>query len=480
MNKLNHKAANISKLLPEKILQFGGGNFLRGFVDWMVDIYNEKTGSELGILVVKPTERGNYQEWREQDGLFHVLTKGIKNGALVNEAHLVKCVSGIVHPYREWEAFLKTAENPGLRYIISNTTETGIRVSPDDKKSDTPPHEFPAKLTLWLYRRFRHFNGSQESGCVIIPTELLERNGELLRDCILQNSDNWGLEADFKKWIQDANIFCNTLVDRIIPGIGENAMQEAWQRLGFQDKMMTQGEPYHLWAIEAPQSVRTELPLDKAGLNIVYTDDLTPYRVSKVRILNGAHTAMVPVGYLYGIETVRETLEDEVMGRFVREVIFDEIIQTLDLPGMDVQQFASDVLDRFRNPFIKHKLLSISLNSVSKFKVRVLPSLLTYREQRGVLPKHLVLSLAALIRFYKGGEIPLNDEPWVVDFFKKAWAECDGSAESLNTLVEQVLTWEQAWETDLSTVPDLAEMITAYLLKIEQDGMPETVKSILP
>ncbi len=476
MKKLNRTTANIPPALPTRILQFGGGNFLRGFVDWMVDVYNEKTGSELGILVVKPTERGDYEEWRQQDGLFHVLTKGIRNGQLVDEAHLVKCVSSIIHPYREWEAFLKTAENPGLRYVISNTTETGIRVSSDDKKTDMPPNEFPAKLTLWLHRRFRHFNGSRESGCVVIPTELLERNGELLRDCILQNADNWGLEEDFKKWIHDANIFCNTLVDRIIPGLGENAMQEAWQQLGYQDEMITQGEPYHLWAIEAPQSVRTELPLDKVGLNIVYTDDLTPYRISKVRILNGAHTAMVPVGYLYGIETVRETVEDEVMGRFVREVNFDEIIPTLDLPGMDVQQFANDVLDRFRNPFIKHKLLSISLNSVSKFKVRVLPSLLTYREQRGVLPKHLVLSLAALIRFYKGGEIPLNDEPWLVDFFKKAWAECDDSEAGIAVLVEKVLQWEQAWETDLSTVPGLKDSLVKHLISIEKNGMVKTVQ----
>ncbi|MEZ4884012.1 MAG: tagaturonate reductase [Chitinophagales bacterium] len=483
MQVLNKLTANIPHQYPEKILQFGGGNFLRGFVDWMVDIYNEKTGSNIGILVVKPTERGDYETWREQDGLFYVLTKGIKNGQLVDEKHLVKCVTRIIHPYKKWNTFLKSSENPDLRYIISNTTETGIRVSDIDQPTDTPPHEFPAKLTRWLYHRYKHFEGSEQSGCIIIPTELLEENGILLRDCILQYADNWQLGADFKKWINTANIFCNTLVDRIIPGVGKNGMETAWQQVGFQDEMITQGEPYHFWGIEAPQSVQEELPLDKIGLNIVFTNDLTPFRTSKVRILNGAHTAMVPVSYLYGIETVRETVEDEVMGVFVQKVIFDEIIPTLHLPEMDVQQFANDVLDRFKNPFIKHRLISISLNSVSKFKVRVLPSLLAYREAKGILPKHIVLSFAALIRFYKGEfdgkNIPLNDENWTTDFFENVWNEYDGTEKGMSNLVKKVLQWEKAWEMDLSDVPELHDLLLQYLLKIEGEGMQETVKSIL-
>lgn len=483
MKKLNRTTASVAKPHPEKILQFGGGNFLRGFVDWMVDIYNEKTQADLGVLVVKPTERGDYGEWREQDGLFHVLTKGIKNGQLVDESHLVKCISRIVHPYKNWDAFLASAENPDMRFVISNTTETGIRFSEKDQMTDTPPREFPAKLTRWLHHRFNYFNGEKNKGCIIIPTELLIDNGILLKEIILQYADLWGLGNDFKNWINGANIFCNTLVDRIIPGIGKEAMENAWQQIGFQDEMMTQGEPYHLWAIEAPQSVRQELPLDKIGLNIIYTDDLTPYRTSKVRILNGAHTAMVPVGYLYGIETVRETVEHEVMGKFVQQVIFDEIIPTLDLPGMDVQQFADDVLDRFKNPFIRHQLISISLNSISKFKVRVLPSLLALQKIKGELPKNTVLSFASLILFYKGEfngkNIPLNDEKWATDFFEDIWKKYDGTENGAGELIKKVLQWEEAWGADLSTISGLHDLLVDYLIKIKKEGMQKMVADLV-
>lgn len=483
MDKLDRLTANVSKIHPEKILQFGGGNFLRGFVDWMVDVYNEKTCAGLGILVVKPTEQGDYEAWRAQGGLFHVLTEGIKNGKLVDESRLVKCVSRIVHAYEEWAAFLKSAENPAMRYIISNTTETGIRFSENDKITDTPPHEFPAKLTLWLHHRYQHFGGSMEAGCVLFPTELLALNGSLLRDCILQYADHWGLATDFKKWISAANIFCNTLVDRIIPGVGKNEMEAAWQRLGFQDEMVTQGEPYHLWAIEAPQSVREELPLDKIGLNIIYTDDLTPYRTSKVRILNGAHTVMVSVAYLYGLETVRETVEHEVLGRYVHEIIFNEILPTLDLPDMDVELFANNVLDRYRNPYIHHKLLSISLNSISKFKVRILPSLFAFQQKKDFLPKYIVLSFAAIIRFYKGEynglKIPLNDEPYIIEFFKKIWEEHDGSAAGISHLIQKILQWEKAWGMDLSGMPGLHGLLVEYVTEIETAGMQATLKSCI-
>ena len=469
MKALNRKTAEVSNIFPERVLQFGGGNFLRGFVDWIIDIYNEKTEANLGVLVVKPTERGDYQKWRAQDGLFHVLTKGIKNGQLVDEKHLVKSISRIVHPYKEWKAFLQSAENREIRFVISNTTENGIRVSQNDRQDDQPPKEFPAKLTQWLYHRFQFFKGADSAGCIIIPTELLVDNGELLKGCIFQVADNWELPQEFKKWIEKYNIFCNTLVDRIIPGVAAEFLQDALQQVGFQDDMITQGEPYHLWVIEAPQSVRDELPLDKVGLNVVYTDDLTPFRVTKVRILNGAHTVMVPVGYLYGLETVRESVEHDVMGRFMQQVIFDEIIPTLDMPENELQIFANDVLDRFKNPFIKHHLISIALNSVSKFKARVLPTLLEFEKRNTSLPKGIVLSFAALIRFYKGvfndQKIPLNDDPTNIAFFQNLWEECDGSEAAIAALVEAVLKWEKAWGQDLSEISGLKEMISEISVK---------------
>ena len=247
--------------------------------------------------------------------------------------------------------------------------------------------------------------------------------------------------------------------------------------------MITQGEPYHLWAIEAPADVRAELPLDTIGLNVVYTDDLTPFRMSKVRVLNGAHTAMVPVGYLYGLETVKESVEHEIVGKFIQQVIFDEIIPTLDLPDKELQQFANDVLDRFRNPFIKHQLISISLNSVSKFKARILPTLLGFEKQTQSLPKAIVLSLAALIRFYKGvangKPIPLNDDPSAIDFFQKLWKTYDGSESALSALVEEVLKWEKAWGMDLTQLPGLKELTTNFLSKIEKDGMQKTLENVV-
>ncbi|WP_367389130.1 tagaturonate reductase [Lewinella sp. LCG006] len=482
MMKLNRTTAKVNPAPPARILQFGGGNFLRGFADWIIDVYNEKSADPMGVLVVKPTKRGDYQAWREQDGLYHVLTKGIRDGELMDEKHLVKCVGDIIHPYHNWEAFLSSAENKDLRFILSNTTETGIRFSAADQWKDEPPAEFPAKLTRWLYHRYQHFKGDPGMGCVLIPTELLVDNGAELKATILQYVDAWNLDAGFKTWLEEANTFCNTLVDRIVPGVGKEEMAAALAQVSFEDEMITQGEPYHFWGIEAPLAVREEWPLDKIGLNIIYTDDLTPYRTSKVRILNGAHTAMVPVGYLYGLTTVRETVEHPIMGAFVEKVIFDEIMPTLDMKEEELKKFATAVLDRFKNPFIHHQLISIALNSVSKFKTRLLPSLLEYSQRKGDLPEGIVLSLAALIRFYKGvydgKTIPVNDEAWATSFLAAAWDENDGSAEGTATLVRKVLSWEEAWGEDLSTVPGLQNMLTTYLSEMDQGGIAQIVKRI--
>ncbi|MEZ4939232.1 MAG: tagaturonate reductase [Saprospiraceae bacterium] len=479
MQLLNRQNANIPAAYPERILQFGGGNFLRGFADWMVDVLNNKTGAQLGIVVVKPTERGDYDEWRHQDGLFHVRTKGVRNGALVSETHLVKSISRIIHPYREWDTFLQSAENPELRFVISNTTETGLRVHPEDRRDDSPPGEFPAKLTLWLYRRFTHFKGDPGAGCVHIPCELLVRNGELLRDCILENAANWQLGADFETWISQHNIFCNTLVDRIIPGVPDESLEATWQELGFRDTMVTEAEPYHLWAIEAPESVRQALPFDKAGLQVVYTDDLEPFRIRKVRILNGAHTCMMPLGYLYGIETVREAVEHPLLGKYIRQLITEEILPTLGLPEDASVQFAADVLDRFRNPFLHHQLISIALNSVSKFKARLVPTLLGYVERYNTLPERVVLALAALVRFYKGDwngvKIPLNDEALVQAFFEKIWAEFQQADPQYSALAGKVLRHAEFWGQDLSLVPGLTARLAFYLEKLHTHQPMEAV-----
>ena len=476
LNRNNYK----EEVLPVKVLQFGGGNFLRGFVDWIIDEYNEKNNADLGVLVVKPTQRGNYNDWKNQDGLFHMLTRGIRDGQLVDESRLISCVSDIIHSYGEWEMYLESAKNPCIRYIISNTTESGIRTSKEDQYSDAPPSEFPAKLCIWLHKRFQFFKGSKESACVIIPTELLEDNGVLLKNALLQYADWWDLEEDFKNWIATENIFCNTLVDRIIPGVSNDAMAEVWEELECKDTEVTQGEPYHFWAIEAPKSVREELPLDKIGLNVIYTDDLTPYREIKVRILNGAHTAMVPVSYLYGLETVKETVEHEVLGKFVHQVIYGEIIPTLDLDDATLQKFASDVLDRFKNPFIKHLLISISLNSISKVKTRLLPSILEYQNRNGNLPEGLTTSFAATIAFYKGENngtnIPLNDDPQVLAFFKQIWADFEAGNIDLQKLISEILRNQSLWNQDLNVVPGLNTTLETKLSILLKEGVGNLLK----
>ncbi len=483
MKSLNRTTADIPAPYPEKVLQFGGGNFLRAFADWMLDVFNEKTNAELGVLLVTPIGRDNYSNWQKQEGLYHVLSRGIQDGKIVDEHHLVKSISRILHLYPRWNDFLKTAENPDIRFIISNTTEAGIRFSAEDKMTDTPPAEFPAKLTLWLYRRFQYFQGSPDAGCILIPVELILKNGEALRSCILQNADHWGLEEAYKEWIKDSNIFCNTLVDRIVPGIGGESLAEEMEKIGYADTMMTQGEAFHFWVIEGPSQVEEELPLNKVGLNVIFTDDLTPYRTRKVRILNGAHTSMVPVGYLYGIETVREMVEHEVAGRFVYQAVFKEIVPTLDLPEDELQQFAHDVIDRFKNPFIRHQLISIALNSISKFETRVLPTILEYKKRKGVLPPCLVFSMAALIHFYKGSygdkDIPLNDDEQAIAFLKGLWDQCEGSEKAFSELAEQVLKWEYAWKSDLSQIAGFRQMLTEHLVKIEQKGMQAALESLL-
>ncbi|MCP9236124.1 tagaturonate reductase [Lewinella sp. JB7] len=478
MQTLNRTTAGVASPPPERVLQFGGGNFLRGFAGWILDVYNQQSERPLGVVVANNSDREIYRRWREQEGLYHVLTKGIRNGELVDRYDLITNVSRVLSLDRDWASFLRTAENPDMRYVLSNTTEAGIRFSAEDAGDDAPPAEFPAKLTRWLHRRFDHFGGASERGCVILPMELLVDNGRVLREKVLRYADHWKLGHAFSRWVNEACIFCNTLVDRIVPGVGKQEEAAALATVGFDDAAITQGEPYHLLAVDAPPSVREELPLDRLGLNIVYTDDLTPYRRSKVSVLNGTHTAMVPVGYLCGRETVRETLEDELTGNFVRAVVFEEILPTLDLPGVDLEQFARDVLDRFRNPFIHHRLLSISLNSVTKFRERVLPTMLAYHDRRGEWPPRLVLSLAALIRFYRGdfrdGTIPLKDDHWAIEFMQSAWSE----SEDADALARRVLGWERAWGRDLTAHDGLHQVLSDTLHRIEAVGVPGAVRHL--
>jgi tagaturonate reductase len=465
LKKLNRASANLPPAPPTRILQFGEGNFLRAFVDWMVDILNEKTHFNAGVEVIQPIGKGMCQALNDQDGLYHVILKGLRDGREVSESRLISCLSKCINPYDDFQGFLKTAENPALRFVISNTTEAGIQFNAADRRPGVLAESFPGKVTQLLWHRYRFFHGDDKFGLIFLPCELIEKNGDILKSTILQFAELWELPNEFLEWINHANSFCNTLVDRIVPGFPKESIDEIHTSIGYHDDLVVQAEPFHLWVIDAPAFVQREFPMDSAGLNVKFVNDITPYRTRKVRILNGAHTSLVPVAYLAGFRTVMESVNDQATGDFIRKAIFDEIVPTLDLPKDELEQFAHDVIERFQNPSIRHELISIALNSISKFKVRVLPSILEYHKLKGRLPENLVFALAALLRFYKGElgreQIPLNDTAEVLDFFRDAWKH-----QQNGNLVNEVLANASFWGQDLSQINGLAARVERDLEKL--------------
>lgn len=468
MKTLNRTNANISTTRPVKIIQFGTGNFLRGFVDWAIDILNEKTDFNGDIQIVQPHGKTPADALNAQEGLFHVITRGFQSGQVVEEERLITSVRAAINPFLEYSKFLELADNPDLRFMISNTTEAGIYFDPDDSHENEAPASFPGKLTALLFRRFSSFQGDPSKGLIHLPCELIEQNGQKLKETILQYSDLWQLGLEFKNWINQHHTFCNTLVDRIVPGFPQENSHEIEEKIGYTDALMVMTEPFHLWVIEAEASLEKEFPINKLGLDIHFAEDLAPYRTRKVRILNGAHTAIVPLAYLHGLRTVREAVEDPKIGNFLSEAIYKEIIPTLDLSQEELEQFARDVMDRFKNPFIRHQLKDIALNSVSKFQVRVLPSLLEYHRRKSELPENLILSFAALLVFYKGtykGEqLPVRDTEEVMNFFSKVWKNT-----ATDALVQEVLANTALWHQDLNKIEGLADKLNEKVTKLLEE-----------
>ncbi|MCG2460498.1 tagaturonate reductase [Flavobacteriaceae bacterium F89] len=482
MHILNRTTQNIPAQLPIKVMQFGGGNFLRAFVDWMIQILNEETDFNGGVAVIKPTERGDYNELKTQDGLFTVILDGVKKGQLIAEKKLVSVVQKVVNPYTEWDAYLKLAEREELKFIVSNTTEAGIRFNPDDKFTGTPPTEFPAKLTKWLHHRYLFFGGNPSKGCILLPCELIENNGHTLKETVLKYADHWNLNPDFKAWIASANHFCGTLVDRIVSGYPQDRAEEIELELGYGDKLLVAGEYYHSWVIQGSQEIQKKLPFAQTDLNVQFVEDLVPYRKMKVRILNGAHTAMVPVGYLGGLRLVRDVMQEEITFSFVENLLTGEVIKTLDFPVEIKRKFVQEVMDRYRNPLIDHQLISISLNGTSKFVTRLLPALKGYRALTGTLPARIVFSLAALILFYKGEfngeEIELKDNKQVLDFFQDHWRRVIDGNLTIEELAQSILANKLIWGENLNNFPGMTEMVSHYIAEIEANGVMATLRTI--
>ena len=409
---------------PERVIQFGEGGFLRGFVDWMLNRINKKSDFNGSVVVVQPIETGMCDTLTAQNCVYTHLIRGAEGV----EADVIDVISRCVKPYEDFEEYLRLAQNPDFRFIVSNTTESGIVFSDEDKITDEPPKTFPAKLTLLLKKRYELGLG----GFIFLPCELIDRNGDNLKACVLKYADLWELGDGFKRWIENENVFTNTLVDRINTGYPKGEDLD----LGYEDKMLNTSEFFHLWVIETDYDLERELPFSSADLNVIVTrDKLEMYRTRKVRILNGAHTSLVPYALLSGFDTVKSCIDDELMREHVRKCVFDEIIPTLDLPRDELEDYATSVIERFSNPYIKHYLSSIALNSVSKFKVRVLPSILEYIKRYGKTPKTLVFSLAKLIEFYKNGTP--NDAPEVIGFIK-------------SHTVEEILANEELFGQDIS------------------------------
>ena len=477
MNVLNRNTVQ-AESFTERILQFGEGNFLRAFANWMIHEMNHQANFDAGVVVIQPIANGLIKTLNDQDGLYTLYMNGIKNGEVLSERKVVDCIQRGINPYEDYDAYLANAENPNLRFVISNTTEAGISYNPEDNLEDAPQASFPGKLTALLYKRFHFFNGASEKGLIVIPCELIDRNGDNLKKIVLQYATDWNLDKAFVSWINNDNIFCNTLVDRIVPGYPRDKIDTIAEELGYIDNLVVEGEQFHLWVIEAPESVKNEIPAKTCGLNIVFTNNMEPYRTRKVRILNGAHTSLVPVSYLYGINKVRESLEDQVVGKFIQDAIFEEICPTLDLPEQELIQFSSAVLERFRNPYLEHDLISISLNSISKYKTRVLPSVLEYIKIENALPKRLLFSLAALIAFYRGDRngvnIPLKDDQSVLDFFAAQWIAFDVKA-----IVKATLQNVDFWGQDLTQFNGLLEEVTTSLNAITKHGMKEALNDFM-
>jgi tagaturonate reductase len=476
MTTLNRKTKKANSY-TERILQFGEGNFLRAFSNWMIQQMNDKANFDAGVVVVQPIDQGLVKTLNEQDGLYTLYLNGIKNGEAISEHLVIDCIQRGINPYEDFDGYMANAKNTDLRFIISNTTEAGIAYIATDKLQDTPQKSFPGKLTALLHSRFKHFKGASDKGLIVIPCELIDRNGDNLKKIILRYAEDWNLGEEFVQWIKNHNIFCNTLVDRIVPGYPKGKMDSITKELGYKDNLVVEGEQFHLWVIESPKSVKDEFPAEECGLNVVFTDNMEPYRTRKVRILNGAHTTLVPVGYLYGIDKVRESLEDPVVGSFLKKAVFEEICPTLDLPDEELKKFSNDVFDRFRNPYLEHELMSISLNSISKYKTRVLPSVIEFINGKNTLPKRLLFSLAALIAFYKGernGEsISLKDDQEVLRFFKNQW-----STNNYGSIVKNVLSNTEFWGQDLTEFEGLQELVTSTLENVMVNGMQETLKSL--
>ena len=474
LNRSNHKTTE----RPVKIMQFGEGNFLRAFVDWILQKLNDDGVINSNVAVVQPMPMGRVKELKEQDGLYTLCLEGIDKGEKVQSRDIIDVLGDFINPFEEYDKYLSYGKSEDLEMIISNTTEAGIALDPTDTDLTVCPKSFPGKLLALLKARYDHFNGDMSKGLAIIPCELIDHNGDELKRVLNELAKINNMDDSFINWLNSANHFTSTLVDRIVPGYPRDTAKEICEETGFNDNNIVKGEIFHLWVLQKEAFVQSKLPADKSGLNVIFADNITPYKQRKVKILNGSHTSMVPVAYLSGIDTVREAVTDEDVGKFVQELVNDEIKPTIDLPKDEMDAFASSVIERFMNPFIRHELMSIALNSTTKFKTRLLPTYNDYRRKFGRSPQRILFSLASLIVFYRGKrgdeDIALNDSPEYLDFWKKTWELSD-----YTEIAKRVLSASDIWEQDLAADEGNVDAVAKYIESIVNNGERAALRSFL-
>ncbi|MFD0836731.1 tagaturonate reductase [Mariniflexile aquimaris] len=468
--KLNRKNVGLENKLPIKIVQFGEGNFLRAFIGYAFQELNKAVDFNAGIAVIQPIDKGLVNMLNDQDGLYTLFMKGVKKGKEIQEIELISNIVKAVDPYTNFNDYLSLAKEASLEFMISNTTEAGIAYVSSDTPEMQPPSSFPAKLTVLLYERFKHFKGDTSKGLTIIPCELINHNSETLKEIILKYISDWNLGDAFKTWILESNSFHSTLVDRIVPGYPKDEIDAYNAQLDYSDNLIVAAEAFLLWVIEDGDDLKAKLPFSKTNLDVKIVDDMQPYRTRKVRILNGAHTAMVPFSILYGNKTVKQSVDNAFTGEFINKAVFNEIIDTLEMDRAELNSFADEIFDRFRNPFIIHNLSSIALNSVSKFTVRVLPSLLEYIKIHNKVPTNLTFAFAALLRFYKGtwnGEVlPVQDSEDIISRFAEIWKSND-----YTQIAKDALSIKDYWGEDLTKVENLTEAVALALTEIDTHGI---------
>jgi tagaturonate reductase len=456
--------------LPEKIIQFGTGVLLRGLPDYFVNKANKSGIFNGRIVVVKSTDRGGVDAFFDQANLFTHCIRGIEDGKVVEETFINTAISRTLSARSEWEEILRCAHNPSLQIVVSNTTEVGIQLVDDDLKA-SPPTSFPGKLTAFLHERFRAFGGSAESGMVVVPTELVVDNGKKLQEIVFEQARRHNLGDDFMQWLTNHTHFCSSLVDRIVPGLPDAAThQELVGTLGYQDDLLIMSEVYRLWAIEGNEYVKSILSFTQADTGVIIAPNIDLYRELKLRLLNGSHTFSVALFYLSGMRTIRESMENSEMEHFITELTLDELAPAIpfEVELEKARIFGRQVLDRFRNPYIKHQVIDITVQYTAKMKMRNIPTLLSHYQKFGTTPTRMVQGFSAFILFMKPtetdgkayfGELEGEKYPIRCDqapYFYELWKRYSFDVEEL---VASLLSDAELWGTNLTELPGFHEAV---------------------